>query len=379
MRHSALVASTLVGLATAQAPTVRYFDPVFTPTATTNVSYGSNTNPWTSTLETLKLDVYEPQGDTETARPAYVHVHGGGFYQGAKSDAEAIMVCQTFASLGYVAFSVEYRRAPTAQTNNLGPATCAEDVKAAIRFVRANATTYRVDPLRVACGGDDAGGTGSLLAAFTSWSGNSGNPGPSHVPNAVLSFWASNVATPTDPRVGLALVHGTVDSVVPYGAAQSLAALATSNGVRSRVVPVVNGGHACWERWDSFKRPMWGTVYEYLHLWERTGLTPNPDYATTLRLDLCMTGWESNVDVVFASPTSGNIPFEPFGVLQLNPATLLWLGDAVHRDGTFTDKVVFTFNLPSGVHGSFFVQHAGVSTTNWWLTGFSNLVRIDLP
>src|SRR5215471_4447827 len=85
-----------VGLLHAQ-PTwnVRYFTPPASSyaTVTSNLVYGSNTNPWTLTVEQLKLDLYEPLGDTETSRPVYIHVHGGSWFTGSKTDPSIVGFC----------------------------------------------------------------------------------------------------------------------------------------------------------------------------------------------------------------------------------------------------------------------------------------------
>ena len=385
MQRPLLVSFALVGLTTlgqlaAQGPTVRYFDPTFTPVVTaSDVVYGSNINPWTNTLDTLKLDVYEPQGDTEAARPVYIHIHGGQYFYGTKTNGEAVLMCQTFASLGYVAFSIDYRLAPTYQHNNLGPDTCAEDAKAAVRFVRKNALTYRVDSSRILCGGDSVGGTSGFIVGFTSWPGNSGNPGYNHVPNACISMWSNNFAPLTNTSVSILVLHGTADTVLPFSVAQNITASATWAGVRNRLIPVVGGDHSCWDKWDNFKRDMWGTAYEFLRLWERSGLTINPDFATALRLDFCSTGWEGIVDVVWASPNQGLLPFPPYGILRLDPTLILTLGTAVHAPNNLTDKQILSFPIPPGVKGTLYAQHFGISTTTWWLTGFSNLLTIAFP
>ena len=72
----------------ATAQTTRFRDPVFaTVLSTPNLTYGSATNRSTNTIETLRLDLHEPTGDTATRRPVVVLVHGGGFYSGDKADS----------------------------------------------------------------------------------------------------------------------------------------------------------------------------------------------------------------------------------------------------------------------------------------------------
>ena len=83
-----------------EAP-VRYRDLVFGDVTTTaGVSYGSATNQQGQLLD-LKLDVYEPTGDTVTARPAIVWVHGGGFSGGNRTSPEIVDQATVFARKGY--------------------------------------------------------------------------------------------------------------------------------------------------------------------------------------------------------------------------------------------------------------------------------------
>ena len=102
--------------------------------------------------EVLALDAYLPV--TESAdRPAVVLVHGGGWQQGDRS----ILAQQgkQLASLGYVAFSVNYRLAP----EHTYPAAV-DDVQAAVEWLRApkRVKKYGIDPDRIGALGTSAGG-----------------------------------------------------------------------------------------------------------------------------------------------------------------------------------------------------------------------------
>ena len=60
-------------------------------------------------MQTLKLDVYQPHGDTVTKRPAIVWVHGGGFKTGTKTSGEIVDQANEFAKRGYLNVSIDYR------------------------------------------------------------------------------------------------------------------------------------------------------------------------------------------------------------------------------------------------------------------------------
>lgn len=106
-----------------------------------------------------KLDVYLPAG--EGAAPVIVVVHGGGFRFG---DENMTVIQPIFAAVeqGYAVVSVDYRKSTEAPF----PAAVA-DVKAAVRWVRANADTYGFDGENIAIWGESAGAYLSVVTAMT--------------------------------------------------------------------------------------------------------------------------------------------------------------------------------------------------------------------
>lgn len=109
-----------------------------------------------------KLDLYLPADPPPGKRsPALVWIHGGGWSGGTKNEARAKNVCETLAGAGYVAVSVDYKLGEGAWPTNL------HDCKNAVRFLRANAAKYRIDPDRIAVAGGSAGGHLALMVALT--------------------------------------------------------------------------------------------------------------------------------------------------------------------------------------------------------------------
>ncbi len=105
----------------------------------------------------LKLDVYRPKNDT--VLPACVLVHGGGWIGGDKERFRALGFA--LAEKGYVVANVEYRLAGAAKY----PAAV-QDCSLAVRWVRANAKRFALDPQRIGAWGGSAGGhLVGLLAA----------------------------------------------------------------------------------------------------------------------------------------------------------------------------------------------------------------------
>src|ERR1041385_4794372 len=98
----------------------------------------------------LQLNLARPK-DGVGPFPGVVCIHGGGFRAGKRERWDKL--CQQLAGKGYVAITVQYRVSPTYQF----PAAI-EDVKTAVRWLRANSGKYHVDPNRVGVIGDSAGG-----------------------------------------------------------------------------------------------------------------------------------------------------------------------------------------------------------------------------
>ncbi len=147
----------------------------------------------------LKLDLARPDGDGPF--PAIVFIHGGGWSQGSRQSYRGQI--EDAARRGYVAATISYRlmqfdeskKETTTATPNF-PAQI-HDAKAAVRWLRANAKKYNVDPDRIGVTGGSAGGHLSLLVGLTdpaaNLEGDSGNPEQSSRVQAVV-----NVFGPTD-------------------------------------------------------------------------------------------------------------------------------------------------------------------------------------
>jgi acetyl esterase/lipase len=106
----------------------------------------------------LTLDLYRPE-EVSGSLPVIIWIHGGGWRRGRKEKCPAVALVQD----GFAVASIDYRLTSTAPF----PAQI-EDCKAAVRWLRANASTYHLDPDRVGVWGHSAGGH---LAALLGTSG----------------------------------------------------------------------------------------------------------------------------------------------------------------------------------------------------------------
>lgn len=240
-----------------------------------------------------RLDLYVPLRDVSRPLPLIVVVHGGGFYGGDKQDMTTFT--QAFVDAGFAVASVNYRRT----TEALFPAG-AQDVKAAVRWLRANAAAYDIDPDRFGAWGQSAGGwlvamlgvTGdqatvfddptlghpevsSAVQAVAAWSGvydfatETAQAAAvtacdsTFVPHVGLrsfeSYWLGDFSA-TSPLIQTAnltayvptagplptwyLAHGDADCVVPYTQSLELDAALTAAGSTVSLVIVPGEGHA---------------------------------------------------------------------------------------------------------------------------------------
>jgi MYXO-CTERM domain-containing protein len=137
-RFAALLALPLVALVTPAAGARAPVD------VRRDIEYG------TANGKRLLLDAYVPPAGDDR-RPAVVMIHGGGWRAGDKASWQP--EAEQLAAKGWVAFSINYRLDEPA----VFPAEI-DDAQAAVRWVRAHAEEYQVDPARIAAIGESAGG-----------------------------------------------------------------------------------------------------------------------------------------------------------------------------------------------------------------------------
>jgi acetyl esterase/lipase len=223
----------------------------------------------------LKLDLARPaQGDGPF--PAVVCVHGGSWKGGKRQDLARTI--EVLAQHGYVAAAIDYRLSKQASF----PAPL-EDCKAAVRWLRANAKTYKINPDRIGAVGFSAGGHLVCLLGTTrkadGLEGKGGNADQSSQVQAVVSFFGPTDFTkktwPDDlekstlaPMVGgryadnpdlykkaspityvtkeappFLFFHGTEDWVVAIRHSRVLAEKLEAAGVSAQVITVEGEGH----------------------------------------------------------------------------------------------------------------------------------------
>lgn len=251
----------------------------------------------------LYLDLLLPTPRPAAPAPAVVYLHGGGWRFGERSAGLYPWHGPVLAANGFVVACASYRLSGRATF----PAQL-HDAKAAVRWLRANAGAYGVDPGRIGAWGDSAGGQLAALLGLTAGradlEGDCGSPGTSSAVQAVLARCApSDFTTLTGQEEFLAplfggppertadlrrlasplahagadapphlLVHGTRDETVPFAQAEALAAALRAHGVDVGL-RVFEGAH---HNLLADEDPPWGTEpwdelgYDALEFFRRT-------------------------------------------------------------------------------------------------------------
>ena len=134
------------------------------------------------------LDLYVPEEKSDKPLPLVIWIHGGAWFAGNRAQPPMLYLVPK----GFAVASIDYRFSQDA----IWPAQI-NDCKAAVRFLRANASKYNLDPDHFGVGGDSAGGhLAAILGAsgdVKQLEGDLGNPDVSSRVQAVLDWFG-----PTD-------------------------------------------------------------------------------------------------------------------------------------------------------------------------------------
>jgi acetyl esterase/lipase len=237
--------------------------PTTTVTLIRDVEYGKGGD------SPLLLDIYIPDIPAATPMPAIVYIHGGGWEGGDKYPSRVGML----AEIGFFCISINYRLSGETRF----PAAV-EDCKCAIRWLRANAEEYDIDPDRIGVWGGSAGGHLSMMVGCTDAGGElegSGGWGEySSRVQAVCSYYgpadltklyipsqccnligytleerpdlyeaASPISYVSAGDPPLLMVHGSADFVVPYSQSEIMQQAYKKAGLEVELVRVIGGGH----------------------------------------------------------------------------------------------------------------------------------------
>lgn len=218
-----------------------------------------------------KLDIYFPTGgDRSGPWPVVVYIHGGAWTNGDKTQGK--WLANMLNPGGYLVALVNYRTYP----DFYFPAFI-EDPKCAIRFLRAHAQTYSLNPRRMAAWGSSAGGHLTALVGTADknagWDVGEYLDQSSRVQAAVALAGPMDLSVPgtkkLEPQINLAfnappeergsyspltyvsqddppffIIQGDRDDVVPLEQSQAMYDALVNVGVPVQLVIAQNGNHS---------------------------------------------------------------------------------------------------------------------------------------
>ncbi len=239
----------LLLISTSLCQQIRYLDEIFDSVdKQEDVVYGNAPDlpfiflfEWNTQNINLEMDIYQPEGDSISSRPAIIFMHPGSFLFGNNEVDDMVSLSNTSAKRGYVAFNISYRLGMNILSSYSGERAvyrAVQDLSAAIRFIRENHLEYNVDPNKIYVWGSSAGAMAGLHLAFLddderpeSTYGNNSNPdlgcidcegnsiNQSSKPNGVIACWGAIgdldwIEAGQD--IPIAMFHGNLDPVVPF-------------------------------------------------------------------------------------------------------------------------------------------------------------------
>tara|TARA_Y100000389_G_scaffold205081_1_gene262827 strand:- start:12759 stop:13919 length:1161 start_codon:yes stop_codon:yes gene_type:complete len=227
----------------------RYLDEIFSEIEVAeNVVYGNAPDlpflflfEWNTVDVDLDMNIYEPSGDTEIARPVIIFLHPGSFFSGSNNTDDMVSLATDAAKRGYVGIAANYRLGLNVLSTYSGERAVwrgVQDASSVIRYLREYHEELRIDPEKIFLWGSSAGSFISLHLAYyddsdrpesTYGSGNDPDLGcidctgnnfmQDSRPNAIVSCWGAIAELDyidQNDNIPAIMFHGSSDIVVPY-------------------------------------------------------------------------------------------------------------------------------------------------------------------
>ncbi len=260
------------------------------------LSHEESFNSSNATTIPLNLDIYTPDNELEN-RPVFMFIHGGGFSGGSKQQEQIVDIANYYSSRGWVFISIDYRlkgdfgtvpqewldfamaNVPSediAQTLAVYPAQ--RDAKAALRWLVANAETYKINTDFITVGGGSAGAITAITLGISEQEDYrdeinstqdptlmSTNLEQTYQIQTIVDFWGSKVGLDALEQIygrqrfdsndpSLLIVHGTEDPTVLFSSAEDLKAIYEANEIPLVYYPIEGAGHGAWNATVDNKR-----------------------------------------------------------------------------------------------------------------------------
>lgn len=226
----------------------RYKEICFTSISTQPDLYYRTEKDFSSKDDSLFMDFYEPENDTASLRPAIVMLYGGAFLTGSRKDTLITTFSTYFASCGYTVFAIDYRIGfnPLSATPQLELSKAlyraVQDSRAAVRFIRKNAGSFKIDTTQIFGMGYSAGAITLVHHAYLDQAEAAQNPLLQPVISLLGDLDQGNdleysskincivnccgaIADTSFMESGetpILSFHGTDDQIVPYGTGYAL-------------------------------------------------------------------------------------------------------------------------------------------------------------
>ncbi len=309
-----------------------YQDSIYTPVFSDSIQFGENYTIG-GKFQKLFMDIYIPEEDTSSYRPAVVLAFGGAYIRGERADVEPI--CKMFSSRGYVCATIDYRlfdalKFPDSTVILDEGLKARADMIAAIKYLKwdaANENRWRINPEHIFVGGASSGSITALLTTYFNekdstdvkdWmkpvlEDNGWYQGDSYFDYTEnYDYNVSGVANMLGAIIDLDYIdkgeplhvgiHGTEDDVVPYGegyikllgipvfklfGSSLVHQRALEEDIHSSFISVEGGGHGDFLKdgspWlDSMIRTTLKDFHDYVLCPEETGLDFIPAYTVRL-------------------------------------------------------------------------------------------------
>ena len=187
----------------------------------------------------LKLDIWQPKGDTIDQRPAQMWMHGGAWTKGAGDRFSIQGYAQDAARRGYVGVTIDYRLRNAAVLPD-AVLDAYDDAEAAVAWLKTNAARFRIDPQAIIAGGYSAGSINAMNLVYPPFERQPAGP-----PSVLGGFGIAgqNAGLAAADRAPVIMFSATNDTTVPYNGVKQRCDEDRAAGNICDLVTYASGGH----------------------------------------------------------------------------------------------------------------------------------------